>query len=216
MTDDEGFRFATILVTGNRERLELNVAQSKKWARNHGTHVVRWYRKVKRWKGRPQTSENIARAMNESCFHEMFVPGAPGFLTHNINTDIGLANGVEIKYHSISFEDEEDEAEFDDMVQNTPVGGTIELSKRPSSINVELFADFEGDSVAQKRRNAKMRADWKYGSMTSDGTVVIPISPKSGSYIKDRTEFVKAGGALGYAASTIEARDWFPIEPGFR
>ena len=24
-------------------------------------------------------------------FYEMFVPGAPGFLTHNINTDIGLA-----------------------------------------------------------------------------------------------------------------------------
>lgn len=153
--------------------------------------------------------------MQESCFYEMFVPGAPGYLNHNINTDIGLANGVEIKYHSLSFEYLEDEAEFDDMVKCTPIGDTIELSKPPSSINVELFADFEGDSNEQKKKNAERRSKWSHGSLTTDGTIVVPITLKSGNFIKEKKEFVKAGGKYGYSASTIQARDWFPIEPGF-
>ena len=215
MTDEAGFRFATIIVTGNRERLELNASQAQKWAGHYQTNVVRWFRKFKKWEGRPRTQENQARAMKENCFYEMFVPGAPGFLTHNINTDIGLANGVEIKYHSVSFEDTEDEALFVDMMRNIAPGGTITLPRPPSTVNVELFADFPGDSREQKKKNMQSRKKWTHGSMTSDGTVVIPISTKSGSFIKDKKEYVKAGGEFGYAASTITARDWFPIEPGF-
>lgn len=66
MTDEAGFRFATIIVTGNRERLELNASQAQKWAGHYQTNVVRWFRKFKKWEGRPRTQENQARAMKEN------------------------------------------------------------------------------------------------------------------------------------------------------
>ena len=43
--------------------------------------------------------------MEESCFLEMYVPEALGYLSVNINTNKRLANGIPIKYNSISFGD---------------------------------------------------------------------------------------------------------------
>jgi hypothetical protein len=42
----------------------------------------------------------------------IFVAGAPGFLTQNINPTKGLANGTSVTYESISFDEEEDEEEI--------------------------------------------------------------------------------------------------------
>ena len=53
---------------------------------------------------------------------------------------------MEIKYHSLAFEDPADEAEFLDMVNNTTPGEDITLHKPPTTVNVELFADFPGYS----------------------------------------------------------------------
>jgi len=49
-------------------------------------------------------------------FYELFVPGAGavGYLSENINTYIGLANGVKIKYHSLSFETSEEDEVFNE------------------------------------------------------------------------------------------------------
>ena len=40
--DDPEWNFATILVSGNRERHEFNMSQSKKWASYFNTHAVHW------------------------------------------------------------------------------------------------------------------------------------------------------------------------------
>ena len=53
-------------------------------------------------------------AMGEYCFYELFVPGAVGYLSENINTYIGLANGVKIKYHSLSFGTSEEDEVFNE------------------------------------------------------------------------------------------------------
>ena len=216
MSGDDGFGFGTIIVTGNEERHELNTLQSQRWASHYGTHIIRWRRKINeaRWKGRPRADGNIARVMENDCFFEYFVPGAPGFLTKNINTDIGLANGVEIKYHSLSFECFDPEEQFKGMLADVSPGGIITLEHPPSAINVELYADFPGDSEDQLEKNKQKRKLWSHGSLV-EGRVVIPIPIKAGNYTDYEVVLVKGAPDCGYHASMLPMKDHFPIELGF-
>jgi hypothetical protein len=228
------FRFATTLVTGNQERHQIINHKAKDWASYHGTFLVRWLRKVdyRNWKGKPRSEEHIKHAMaNNETFYELFVQGALGYLNHNINTSKGipLANGTEIKYDSISFDDPDDEAEFHKHVSAHSPGATITLHKPPSAINVELFADWPGDSEEKKKENLLERKQWQHGSLAKDGRIVIPISTKYANcnekektylppaYSTSRcksTGVVRSGLPL-YGMSTVPLQDHFCIEPGF-
>jgi len=216
MSEDGEFAFATMVVTGNAERHELNAIQAKRWASQHNTKVVRWFRKRQddKWKGKPEKPENVLRAMTEDCFYELFVPGAAGYLTENINTDIGLANGVEVKYHSLSFgTSEEDELFHDEFANSNDL--IMTLDQPPLAVNVELYADFPGDSAAKKRENAKKRREWTHGSLVQ-GQVVVQISKQWGQLVRKwETENVDGSWRLGYRGSTLPMKDYFPIEPAF-
>ena len=216
MSEDGEFAFATMVVTGNAERHELNAIQAKRWASQHNTKVVRWFRKRQdgKWKGKPEKPENVLRAMTEDCFYELFVPGAAGYLTENINTDIGLANGVEVKYHSLSFgTSEEDELFHDEFANSNDL--IMTLDQPPLAVNVELYADFPGDSAAKKRENAKKRREWTHGSLV-EGQVVVQISKQWGQLVRKwETENVDGSWRLGYDGSTVPMKDYFPIEPAF-
>jgi len=218
MTDDGEFSFATMVVTGNAERHELNALQAKRWASKYNTKVVRWLRRIDfdNWKGRPIRSEHQRLAMENDCFHEMFVPGAAGYITENINTDIGLANGVEIKYHSLSFGTEEEDNIFNEEFESDgPL--VMTLDEPPSAINVELFADFDGDSRDKKKENKKKRKEWKHGSLVDDGRVVIQISSQWGRQLIRKYSKETIGGSwqFGYSGSTVPMKDHFPLEPAF-
>jgi hypothetical protein len=78
----EDLLFATIIVTGNYERQELNAFVANLWAHYFHTHVIRWQKHMKynQWKGRPQTDKAIKHAMQQSCFYEYFVPNSPAYL----------------------------------------------------------------------------------------------------------------------------------------
>jgi hypothetical protein len=229
---DGGFRFATTLVTGNEERHKITYLKAKDWASYHGTLLVRWLRKVnyRGWKGKPRSEELIKHALstNES-FYELFVPGARAFLTHNINTFVGLANGTEVKYDSISFDDLDEEREYHTHMNNHSPGETVTLHNPPSAINVELFADFPGDSEAQKKRNASKRRNWQHGSLAAD-RIVIPISTRYGNYTDweqtyvppaystsrcESTGVVRRSPFPLYGVSRVPLKDRFCIEPGF-
>ena len=216
MSDSGEFSFATMVVTGNAERHELNAIQAKRWASQHNTKVVRWFRKRldNVWKGKPKRSENVLKAMEEDCFYELFVPGAAGYISENINTDIGLANGVEIKYHSLSFGTlEEDEAFKDEFANSDAL--IMTLDKPPDAVNVELYADFPGDSAAKKRENAKKRRKWTHGTLV-EGRVVVQISIRWGGLVRKwETENIGGDWQLGYNGSTVPMKDYFPIEPAF-
>jgi hypothetical protein len=210
------FSFATMVVTGNAERHELNAIQAKRWALQHNTKVVRWFRKRQddKWKGKPMKAENVIRAMEEDCFYELFVPGAAGYLTENINTDIGLANGVEVKYHSLSFgTSEEDEVFHDEFANSDDL--IVTLDQPPLAVNVELYADFPGDSDAKKRENEKKRKEWTHGSLV-EGRVVVQISMQWGQLVRKwEPENVDGSWQHGYSGSTVPMKDYFPVEPAF-
>ena len=219
MKDEDGeFAFATMVVTGNAERHELNALQAKRWASRHNTKVMRWFRKRdgKKWKGKPGNQNHEAMAMQEDCFYEMFVPGAAGYITQNINTDIGLANGVEIKYHSLSFESEEEDMIF---YEEFEADGSLvmTLDRPPAAINIELFADFPGDSRDKKQENKRKRKKWTHGSLVDDGRVVVQLSRQWGSELirKWKDESIAGSWRFGYNVSTLPMKDYFPIEPAF-
>jgi len=216
MSENGEFAFATMVVTGNAERHELNAIQAKRWASQNNTKVVRWLRKRQddQWKGKPKNPENVLKAMEEDCFYELFVPGAAGYITENLNTDIGLANGVEIKYHSLSFGTlEEDEAFKDEFANSDAL--IMTLDKPPDAVNVELYADFPGDSAAKKRENAKKRRKWTHGTLV-EGRVVVQISMQWGQLVrKYETENIGGDWQLGYSGSTVPMKDYFPVEPAF-
>jgi len=216
--EDNDFRFATILVSGNRERHEMNMIQSKKWADHYRTNLVRWKRRIRdnTWKGKPKNPQTVERLLQESCFWETFSAGALGFLTVNINTDLGLANGTQVRYHSISFAKEEDTKDFNDKVSESQPGEVIELRKRPDIINVELFPDVPGDSKKQQKDNERKRREWKYGSITDDGKIVIPITPHESKHVKWHHEICRGfGGGYRCRPSKVDCTDHFPIEPAF-
>ena len=54
----EEFLFATIIVTGNYERHEINALQAQLWAESHHTHVICWKREVNldKWKHNTPTT----------------------------------------------------------------------------------------------------------------------------------------------------------------
>jgi len=224
--DSDGFRFATTIVTGNAERREINAWQSKRWAEYYGVNTVLWLRKREdaSWKGKPRTDESIAHAMKNNCFKEYFPPGAKGYLnSYGINADEGLANGTEIRYHSLSFEDKKQKKRFNKLLRQAKPGDVIDLDFPPTAINVELFADFEGDSDAVKADNVSKRKSWFDSgkqSITRDERVVIPISIRDGNKISTRaTSYIPGSGlnqgTIYYHNSRLNMRDHFPIEPAF-
>ena len=224
--ESDDFRFATNIVTGNAERREINAWQAKRWAKHHGVNTVRWPRKRAEasWKGRPRTEECVAHAMQNSCFWEFYIPGAMGYLnTYSINSISGLANGTEIKYHSLSFEDKEQRKQFKSKCAQAKPGDIITIESPPTAINVELFADFGWDSTSETAKKKRERKEWLRsgkGSITRDGRVVIPISLRDGSKIQSKKAYVSGCTRLDmrqyyYHDSSLMIKDWFPIEPAF-
>jgi len=225
MKSDKDFRFATIVVTGNQDRHRLNHSQSRDWAVYHQTNNVRWLRKIdfESWKGLTTSREGVMDSIKQNeCFYETFVPGAQGFLNANINTSIGLANGTEIKFDSISFANKDDEKEYTKHKASMTAGETITLEKPPVAINVEIFADFPGDSEAQKRKNKIKREGWKFKTLADDGRVVIPIAhSRYRSYMEYERNNIREkitnskGIHINTHCSRVLLKDYFPIEPGF-
>jgi hypothetical protein len=68
------------------------------------------------------------------------------------------------------------------MVKSTPIGGMIDLPGPPTATSVEIFPDFPNDSLKILLDKHAKRAKWRHGSITDEGTIVIPIDPMAGKY----------------------------------
>ncbi len=155
--------------------------------------------------------------MEESCFWEMYVPEALGYLTFNINTNKRLANGILIIYHSVSFGDPDRLDNFERRLDGAAPGEVITLDRPPDVMNVELFPDLKEDSDNIREMKAELRRMWKHGSLPDcPGKIVIPIELASKKNVKYKVAQIRgAGGSSRYFPSKVELADWFPIEPAF-
>ena len=133
--------------------------------------------------------------MEESCFWEMYVPEALGYLTFNINTNKRLANGIPIKYHSVSFGDADCLDNFERRLDGAAPGEVITLDRPPDVMNVELFPDLKEDSDNIREMKAELRRMWKHGSLPDcPGKIVIPIELASKKIVKYKVAQIRGAG----------------------
>ena len=81
---------------------------------------------------------------------------APAYLTYNLNCDNDLANGSKLRLHSLSFDTKDEEMLLRQIQQSTPYGNTIDLPTPPKAINVELYLNYDEDSM-ESRANHKQK-----------------------------------------------------------
>ena len=123
----------------------------------------------------------------------MYVPEALGYLTFNINTNKRLANGIPIKYHSVSFGDADCLDNFKRRLDGAAPGEVITLDRPPDVMNVELFPDLKEDSDKIREMKAELRRMWKYESLPDcPGKIVIPIELASRKFVKYKVAQIRA------------------------
>ena len=148
-------------------------------------------------------------------FRECFLSDIPGFLTYNINTLLGLANGTEVKYHSLSFANDEERSNFIEKSRNAEPGSIVELNQPPLCINVEVYPAFPNDDEKTLNEKAEKRRSWKYGSLLDDGKIVIPLT-RLGSNSKLKYDIVRGcGGHFRRRPSKVKCANHFALEPAF-
>ena len=160
--------------------------------------------------------------MSNSCFWEYFIPEAKGYINKCINNEYGLANGTEVKYISLSFDNRVEERQFEKQLRQAKPGEEIVVDSPPAAINVELFPYFSDDSTADKAKKKAARKKWLQsgkGSITNDRRVVVPISTRDGAQIPLDSIPVPGSNVLDegqyYRESQLKIKDNFPIEPAF-
>ena len=134
------WKFAPYLVATNCERLQINYEQALQFAEHHNTYLYRWSVHLRKWRNRPTFTYQQKEGSQHPIFWQYFVPGADAYLSHNNNTSLGLANGTQIKLHSLSFSSQIAEAIVKQKQELSPPGSIITLSDDliPSSVNFTL------------------------------------------------------------------------------
>jgi len=158
------------------------------------------------------TDEEMREAEQQNCFWEYYVQNCPAYLTHNVNLNAGLANGTSVKEHSLAFDSVEEKIYLEDMINTTPIRGTIDFQMPPTAINVELYPDYYGDDQDTLGEKMVQHNVWTHGSITDDGKIIIPINRKTKKYRNDSIRV--CGRPFHYNASTVLIADSFLIELG--
>merc|ERR1712194_546524 len=122
-------------------------------------------------------------------------PWCTSLYTVNLSIEKRIANGLPVEYHSISFLDKNFEFEVFKTIRCCEHGSVITIERPPDFINVELFPDIHGDYKAIAM-NVLRRLNWKGGSITNDGRIVVPISMTPKHQLKYRACSIRSGGPM--------------------
>ncbi len=179
--EDKEWLFAPVLVSSNRERMEIVRVKAALFAKLHSTYVFKWRNKVTKWKNKPQDPSYLFQ--ENGMLWQYFVPGSEAFLTKNINPSIGLANGTPIVCHSLVLGDDAtaDMASVWDQISGPnalPYGSEIILNEAPVAVNMTIQTGLDGKapSRAKKRQLEALREH----SVAEEGEdIVIQVSERS-------------------------------------
>ena len=208
-TADAEWKFAPVLVASNRERIDIVHHKTLLFAHHHSTCVFRWQTDVARWQNKPAlTNEQHDLQDRDPSFWQQFVAGASGFLTTNLNTNLGLANGTPIVLHSLTFATDEQLQHVRSQIRSLPPGSTITLDEPPLSVNVEIPSTFDTKRKPSFRRQAQL-AILKQHSLSKDA-IIIPL-PVMKSRCKFHSFAVNSLTGIG----KVKAKDLFPYELAF-
>jgi hypothetical protein len=163
------WRAAPIVVTGNAERLAIDMDQARRLA-------IDLRRPVLTWRHHVQLPPEDERAMGNHGVDEMyrreasmmgvFVQGTKAYLTENINPSKGLANGTPVILHSLTFGDDIGEERLmliEAAIRQAAPGETVVLDVAPRSINVAVPPDVVNPAL------------WPANETLVPGEVVVPV-----------------------------------------
>jgi hypothetical protein len=196
---------APVLTATNRERFTLTHNLAVARARLRKTVVIRWRAHASsQWEQQPETEDARAQAVEDPALYEYFVKDCHAYITLNINKKLGVVNGAQGRYHSLSFQTQDEQDLFEALVRATPIGEVCTLpdNLRPVAVNIE-FEEAE---------------NWPEGLTLVPGRVVIPIGCRPRKVAKSNHWIPLPGGTArgqSYRPSRIKVSNHFPIDPGF-
>ena len=143
---DPLWRQACIVVAGNEQRVQINLARAVSFAKETGQPVIAWRLPIcqsirRKLNARAAaTGANISQslqAIKELTFY--FVAGAPAVISHNVSTTLRIANGTRCKLHSLTLGPANADQHWSSISQCYP-GEVYWLpdDDLPISVNVEL------------------------------------------------------------------------------
>jgi len=199
-TSKKEWTFAPVLVSSNRERMEIVRVKAALFAKLHRTYVFKWRNKLTGWKNKPPDSSYLFT--ENAMLWQYFVPQAEAFLTKNINPSIGLANGTPVVCHSLVLGD--DSSSIWDQISGPnalPYGSEIVLNEPPVAVNMKIQTGLDGKtpSRAKMRQLDALRAHAMVGEDGED--LVLPISE-----ISDKSKKLKMKNGSHLLGNISEAK----------
>jgi hypothetical protein len=136
INDDESWRFATVIVPTNRERIDIIGDTVIEFAKSTGQPVIRWACFVQQWDGAPIDLQLQEDAMNDPCFWQYFVIGATAICNENLSVDINITNGAPLELYSLTFNTQQEQINYENMRLAAKPGDFVTLQQPPLSVNV--------------------------------------------------------------------------------
>jgi len=202
------WQFAPILVSTNRERLEITRHKAKLFAKLHKTHVFKWRSNAKNWKNKPQDPSFLYE--ENSMLWQYFVCGSEAFLTANVNPSLGLANGTPVVCHSLVL----DSSTIDyvqDQIQLLPFGSEIILDTAPLAVNMTIQTGLDGKEPSRAKKK-QLEALKKHSVVDDAEEIVITISEKSD---RNKSLKMKNGSPLLGNITSVEVTPIFAYDLAF-
>jgi len=194
---------APYIVSTNRERYSMIHHVGIRYAKAHGSVVVRWAVHYSKWMQKPDP-EFLNDALQDPCFYEYFVVGSAGTLSETVNKDLGLVNALPFTYHSFTVTDE-DRAIVDLQLEQAQPGDIITLPNPPTTVNLLFDPDEGAKSLSEDQCNALCNLS------IVPNSIVIPMRRGKGKV----RESVPVPGGIGYRPSRVTIHSCFPFEPSF-
>lgn len=137
---DEDWVRAPILTSTNRERHTLTHLRAIQFAEHFKTVVIRW---PTIWDDRNDftfSPSQLNQIYEDSALYEYFVQGADGFVTDQVQRELGVVNASSFRYHSVKFSSGESTYVSSKMSNALP-GQVITVAEPPIVVVVEVTHD---------------------------------------------------------------------------
>ena len=212
------WKFAPVLVSTNRERLNITREKCRIWAIEHKTYVFKWRCKDTAHVNKPNINDYNRIVAKEAFFWQFWVPNAPAHLGHNVNPSLALVNGSPVLTHSLTFSDRKQFLQVMSILEgpDIPAFGTeIEIDP-PLSLNMRIKKTLDDKPMSTTR--AKQLDKLKTISLTSmaePDEIVIPFTNTMCKGGTDPDKFKYATGDVFVPIAEVSLRPIFPFELAF-
>ena len=136
--NDIEWLFAPVIVTTNRERVNIIHEKAIAYAKYYNVPIIRWKcHLVDTDSLRNVPFQFDSKLGSDPCFWQYFLPNVDAYLTATINTALKLANGTRVKLISLYYNDEKEMKSLQKKIELSKPGQFITLDKPPDAVNVQ-------------------------------------------------------------------------------